>query len=234
MSFTTFTFFKLQGWSRRWWAFQQMGRAGAILSEQPTQVSKLLGTGGKAGFSLWPDWSTYVLLQVWETKEEAAHFFKNDSWYKAYKERATEYLQVEARAFRSQGKWNGVNPFENQKGNAKAATIGVLTRASIKPRLLPQFWRYVPGVSKKIFERPGLYFAKGVGEVPLLEQATFSLWDSVKLMQQFAYEQKEHARVVRKTRELQWYREELFARFEILAMHGNWQEWHQKIKQTNE
>lgn len=211
-----------------------MGKARAILADQANPFSKLMGTGGKSGFSVWPDWSTYLLLQVWKSSAEAEAFFQKNEWYGEYRQRASQFLRVEARAFRSHGKWNGLNPFENQTGNADAPTIGVLTRASIKPGLLPQFWRYVPGVSKNIFERPGLYMAKGVGEIPLLEQATFSIWDSVKLMQQFAYEQKEHARVVKKTRELEWYSEELFARFEILSVKGNWQEWKQKFPMNEE
>jgi len=32
---------------------------------------KFLGTGGKNGFSLWPDWSTYALLTTWENEEDA-------------------------------------------------------------------------------------------------------------------------------------------------------------------
>ena len=40
------------------------------------QFYKLLGTGSE-GFSTWPDWSVYGLLQVWDS-EALAESFKNN------------------------------------------------------------------------------------------------------------------------------------------------------------
>jgi hypothetical protein len=37
----------------------------------------------------------------------------------------------------------------------------------------------------------------------------------------YAYQNPHHAEMVRKTRSLGWYSEELFARFEIVAVEGN-------------
>jgi heme-degrading monooxygenase HmoA len=47
-------------------------------------------------------------------------------------------------------------------------------------------------------------------------QATFSLWDSGKAMQDFAYKSKYHKEVVQLTRDRNWYKEEMFARFQVI------------------
>lgn len=221
MSYTSVHLFAFEGRAARWYAFRQMGLAQRYLATAGSSFCKLLGTGGGAGFSLRPDWGTYALLMVWPRREDADAFFHSNRWYAKYRRRASEVVEIEARAFRSQGLWNGVNPFAEQSGNEKAPQMMVLTRASIKPRLLPVFWRYVPGVSQRIFRSQGLLWAKGVGERPLLEQATLSVWDSQALMQDFAYRQKEHREVVQKTRQLNWYSEELFARFSVERVSTN-------------
>jgi len=78
----------------------------------------------------------------------------------------------------------------------------------------------VPGSSKGLENQPGLIFAKGVGELPLVEQATLSLWDNVQAVQTFAYKGKSHAPMVRKTRETGWYSEEMFVRMAVTDEFG--------------
>ena len=63
---------------------------------------------------------------------------------------------------------------------------------------------------------PDLIYTKGVGEVPFVQMATFSIWKNLEAVKQFAYKSKEHATAVKMTRELKWYKEELFARFVLL------------------
>jgi hypothetical protein len=55
-----------------------------------------------------------------------------------------------------------------------------------------------------------------VGEFPLLEQATFSLWESASNLDQFAYQSKEHAPMIKKTRKYDWYSEEMFVRMGVV------------------
>jgi heme-degrading monooxygenase HmoA len=61
-----------------------------------------------------------------------------------------------------------------------------------------------------------MLYSKGVGEVPFLNMATFSVWKSAEAMKNFAYQSKEHLKAIKMTRELGWYSEELFARFVLL------------------
>jgi heme-degrading monooxygenase HmoA len=223
LSFTTVYIFRLQGWRNRFWAFRQMRDAHKSLKTIAGQsFYKLMGSGGGNGFSLWPDWGTYVLLQNWQTEEAFAQFKENSSFFKTYCSKATQLSFLKLKVFKTQGTWNGQEPFQMSKEKLESKHMAVLTRASIKPSLLHKFWRYVPGVSKKIFDFDGLILAKGVGEIPFMEQATISLWNSQEVMKSFAYKNPKHARVVKKTRQLDWYSEELFARFHVLEMSGNY------------
>jgi hypothetical protein len=59
-----------------------------------------------------------------------------------------------------------------------------------------------------------------VGEYPLIEQATLSVWESAAQLDEFAYRSRQHAPMVKKTRQYNWYREEMFVRMEILKFIG--------------
>ena len=61
-----------------------------------------------------------------------------------------------------------------------------------------------------------LLFGIGVGEVPLVQQCTISVWRDAAAIDQYAYRQTGHREVVKLTRQRQWYSEELFARFAVL------------------
>ena len=66
----------------------------------------------------------------------------------------------------------------------------------------------------------GFRFSIGVGEVPWIKQATFSIWNSKADMKAFAYGMKEHAAVIQKTRKEDWYSEDMFTRFKIIQVLG--------------
>jgi hypothetical protein len=79
-----------------------------------------------------------------------------------------------------------------------------------------EFWRSVPKASKAIKNASGVIWFKGIGELPFIQQATFSIWNNIESVTNFAYKNKNHAEIVKKTRQRNWYREDLFARFEII------------------
>ncbi len=96
----------------------------------------------------------------------------------------------------------------------------MLTRASIRLRRAVRFWQFVEPTSRAVSGAEGLRLAIGLGELPLVRQATFSLWDSVAAMQQYAYRDARHREVIQLTRREGWYSEELFARFRVLGSSG--------------
>jgi hypothetical protein len=121
------------------------------------------------------------------------------------------------------GQWGGASPFQITTELQLQQPLAVITRATIKTRHLLNFWRYVPTVSASIEDHPGRMLSVGIGEWPLFMQATFSLWNSGKAMLDYAYQSQHHREVIQRTRELGWYKEELFARFHPYASRGSWQ-----------
>jgi hypothetical protein len=121
------------------------------------------------------------------------------------------------------GVWGGERPFSPApEAYDPAQPVAVITRATIRTRKLPDFWRYVPRTSASVDEHTDRLLSVGIGEYPIFMQATFSIWRSGKAMQDFAYRSQHHKEVVRLTRERQWYKEEMFTRFSILEARGNW------------
>jgi heme-degrading monooxygenase HmoA len=85
---------------------------------------------------------------------------------------------------------------------------------------LKNFWANVDDVSDLMRKSPGYITSLGIGERPLYRQATFSVWNSLDNVKAFAYGSREHAEVIKKTRDEGWYSEELFARFKPVAVSG--------------
>ena len=52
-----------------------------------------------------------------------------------------------------------------------------------------------------------------VTEIPIGQQATFSLWQSNRHLTDFAYEHHAHTEVIKRTYKEGWYGEEMFCRF---------------------
>lgn len=182
----------------------------------------MLGSGAGNGFSIWPNFGVYGLLNVWENPTVAAHFFEQHPHFNELKTRSQEEWTIYLKVNKVHGEWDGGCPFENSISLDPTKPIGVLTRATIFPNKLPFFWQWVPAVSQSITGQPGLIFSVGVGELPLVQQATFSLWENQQAMMNYAYSSHYHRDVVKKTREMGWYKEELFARFHPIKEEGSW------------
>ncbi len=221
----TLSLFRYQGFLNSFWAFSQMGLAHSRLRGVPgMRFYKMLGTGSR-GFSTWPDWSVYGLLQVWDKGERAASFFSSHPQLKAFLDHSEESLRIFMRPVRSKGLWDGQNPFLTEAEPPEGpGPVAVLTRASIRKKHLLRFWRYVPHSQQPLSTSEGLLYSKGIGETPFTDMATFSLWESTDAMQAYAYGTDAHKEAIRKTRELGWYREELFARFRPYRLEGTWQD----------
>jgi len=221
---TTITFFRYQGFYPKFWAFQMMQFAHAPLQKvKGLKFYKLMGSGKGMGFNPLPDWSIYSLLQVWENEASANQFFEAHNLAKKYDKHTVEMWTLYMHNITAVGAWSGGNPFEKQEHLvANNELIAVITRATIKISKLPQFWKYVPTSHKPLSNNKGLIYTKGIGEVPILQMATFSLWKDLASVKKFAYESKEHRIAIQKTKALDWYKEELFARFQPYKSLGKW------------
>ena len=178
---------------------------------------KLLGTGAGAGFSLYPDFSTYSILCVWKDRLSADNFINKSHHSTLISKKASFRADYFLNPIHSHGKWDGLNPF---KGTTivqdKSKKIAIITRATLNYSRLLEFWKSVPRASKAIKNASGVIWFKGIGELPFIQQATFSIWENMDSVTNFAYKNKNHAEIVKKTRQRNWYKEDLFARFEII------------------
>lgn len=177
---------------------------------------KLLGTGKKPGFRVTPDFKTYALLTSWKS-EEACDSFMDDNYLKEFKIKCNSIRYIKLLTISCSGLWNNQKPFiptENIKKNDLLKNkIAVLTRGGVKISKALNFWTSISSASKSISRAKGVSFYKGIGELPLFEQATFSIWDSIDHIKKFAYKDDLHLNIVKKAKEQNWYKEDLFARF---------------------
>ncbi len=221
----TITFFRFEKLSARWKALGMMGGARSALSQvEGMSFGKMLGSGGRDGFSIFPNFGVYGILAAWEGEIWAERFFGAHPFFVTLQENATDQWTTYLRTSMVHGEWEGHCPFFKTVDFDPERPVAVLTRATIRTKRLMQFWKYVPGVSRSMDEhREGLLFSVGVGELPLVQQATVSFWQNSRFMQAYAYKSRFHSEVIQKTRELGWYKEELFARFHPYKSTGSWQ-----------
>jgi hypothetical protein len=215
---TTLTVFHFRG-RQRLWAFMQMGLARPGLKKLPGQCFyKLLGSGRGKVFSLRPDWSRYAFLGVWESEGAARDFLENSVFMRRYRAKAYRQGSVILRTIAAHGKWNGQNPFLPAGATYTSGPVAALTRATIRPLRLAAFWRQAVRVNESFGRAAGLLSSIGIGEAPFIRQATFSTWESLDDLKQFAYGEKVHRRTIQRVRQEGWYSEELFARFAIVEI----------------
>lgn len=219
---TMLHFFNFSGFKNSFWAFKMMQLGHYSLQNIDGLVFyKLLGTGGGDGYQWRPDFSTYALLTVFSDDKKAQNFMDESKIMKDYKLKSKKYATIWLSPFEVHGQWSKVQPFELHPYYEDKA-IAVITRARIKWKYLIKFWRLVPYVSESIQDKEGPLFGKGIGEWPLIQQATFSIWKDKQTMMNFAYRSKLHQKAIKNTRQLKWYSEEMFARFHPIKKEGTW------------
>ncbi len=195
---------------------------------------KLLGSGKNGTFDKNPDWQQWGILSVQSSGLKVKSLEPVDPEGKLlYKELYGAFIANWIRLFdceawtvflepiEGHGTWDGKKVF----GALPLKTdyegqVAVLTRATIRLLRLKHFWSNVAPVAGKMASTKGLQASFGIGEMPWIKQATFSIWQNKEAMKNFAYEMKEHAEVIRKTRSQKWYTEDMFTRFRIIATTG--------------
>jgi hypothetical protein len=176
---------------------------------------KLLGTGTGERFTPRDaDASTWALLV--RTNQELESFSAGAP-VKHWRKFSVNEEIYNLAPLSSHGQWGGVEPFTPLNENKWDGEITAITRAKIRWNHNLRFWRAVPSVTDSLHKAPGLIRAIGIGEAPIGLQGTFSHWKSQADLRAFAYKGEAHQEAIRLTSEIQWYSEELFARFAILS-----------------
>ena len=224
MQITTLSLIKYTSLRNKFWGLKMMQFAHKeLVNTKGLTFYRLLGSGRGKGFNPFPDWSVYCLLQVWESEDAANVFFQSSDLIKKYTDRSDELFTLYMKNISAGGTWVGKTPFKKEVSLDPELPIAVITRATIKWNWLLRFWKYVPTSQEALNGNEGLIYTKGIGEVPIVQMATFSLWRNLEAVKQFAYNSKQHQEAIRRTRKNEWYKEELFARFQPYKSKGTWE-----------
>jgi hypothetical protein len=181
-----------------------------------------MGCGKNGTFDKHPDWQQWGILAVNKIPMDAFSIKKEEvitQLYGAFIGRWFRLLNCETwtiflNPIEGHGSWDGKNPFGNMtKKNEYDGPIAVLTRATIRLSKLNSFWKNVNGVAQQMAGANGLITSIGIGEMPFIKQATFSIWKNKELMKAFAYQMHQHQEVIKKTKKENWYSEDMFVRF---------------------
>ena len=218
----SFTLFRLKK-GEKIWAFGQMASLPSHLSElRGCSFSKMMGSGNGVGFSIWPNFGVYAMMLVWEDISYFRHFEKQDEKFNVYKSKCDEVLTIIGQAYKYHGTWDGKTPFELNGDTNKYTKRLVITRATIRLSKLIRFWKHVPSTSRGIENAEGRLLSIGIGEWPFIQQATLSIWDNEEMIKNYAYKNPAHLEAIKLTKELNWYKEEMFTRFVPIHIEGSW------------
>ena len=188
---------------------------------------KLMGTGKNGTFDKTPDFNHWAILCVFKENDQLSNSAFNPidlygrfikKWLRLFS-METFYIKLEPN--NGHGLWDGKTVFGAFESiETYNGPVATLTRATIRLSKIKHFWKHVAPIANKMTSAKGYLFSVGIGEVPWIKQATFSVWESVEDMKTFAYSMKEHREVVKKTRQEKWYSEDMFVRFKIISTYG--------------
>ena len=182
--------------------------------------AKMLGTGSGRTFTPSDaDPHHWGVLICWRDEDGPARF-EQSSAYRGWHGIAEEESRFLLRPLASRGEWAGRTPFGDPRPHRWDGPVAAVTRARIKTVHWRRFWSAVPPVSGDLRAVDGLRLAIGIGEAPVGLQGTFSIWESNAALTEFAHRRSPHTEVMRRTHEVQWYAEELFARFALVDARG--------------
>ena len=183
------------------------------------RFARVLGSGHEGGFGLKPSLSRQGLLCAFED-DAAATGFLESPYVGDFVRHSRECLTARLKAYSCRGSWGG-QKLTLSTGVPSDGPVAALTRASIRPSRAAEFWRKAPPAEASLSGAKGCLLAVGLGEAPLLRQATFSVWDSVASMDAYA-RNGAHLEAIRASHAGGYFSESMFVRFVPVAMRGTW------------
>ena len=171
----TVSFFRYRGFQKLWGMMQMAASRPPMHKMEGLRFFKPVGTGSGAGYSILPDFSVYGMLAVWENEGDADRFLSS-VLFRKFIAHSIEQYTVFLKPLSSKGSWSDFHGWKFSAPLMDNHLISALTRATLKIRFLVKFWSMVPRVSREHEGFRGLIFTKGIGEYPLIEQATFTIW----------------------------------------------------------
>jgi spheroidene monooxygenase len=203
------------------WGWWRVARGQRSLQGQPGLVfAKALGSGHDGGFGLRPSATRQGLLAVFQGEDLADEFIERSPHVQAYCRRSRETCILKLRATSSRGSWGGHSIAVTAQAAAQQPVVA-LTRASIRPRRAGAFWRQSPPSETSLARAQGCRLAVGLGEAPVLRQATLSLWQSQEHMDAYA-RSGAHLAAIHAAYDGRYFSESMFVRFVPEGAQGSW------------
>jgi hypothetical protein len=189
----------------------------AIAAAPGVTFWRLLGTGAGGSTGPGADLGRTALFAIWRSESDL------DRFVAGYATNTREHWHVRLRVRGGHGSWKG-HPVLTAIDEARSVDgpVAIITRAHVRVSRWRRFRAAGPAVDVELQAADGLLAVVGVGEAPVGNLGTFSLWRSAADAVAFARRQPQHLDVVRRTRDEGWYGEELFARFEPFGSAGSW------------
>lgn len=204
------------------WALWRLARGGAPLREvKGLRFARVMGSGRGGGFGVRPGLDHQGVFAMFDSAQDAEAYLARSPFVAAYRQRAIECFTAVLLVTQARGSWAGqtMQPVAETPAHGPLA---VLTRAAIRPSRAHLFWRQTAPSQAALMHAEGCVLAAGLGEAPLVRQATFSIWQSVEAMNAYARRgahQEAASAVVRAG----CFSESMFLRFVPLALQGRWQ-----------
>ena len=205
---------RLWGWSK------VVQRASALAGTPGLRFAKVMGSGHEGGFGLRPSSSIQGLFCVFDDADTAHRFTAPGGRLQPWRDRARELFCVKLRPWSSRGSWSGLQ-LPVTAAAPSEGPVASLTRASIRPSRAAAFWRMQPAAERSLARAQGVRVACGIGEAPILRQATFSLWDSVQAMDAYA-RSGAHQEAIVAAAQGRFFSESMFVRFVPYDLEGTW------------
>jgi hypothetical protein len=203
------------------WAWSRLVLGPRALRGVPgLRFAKVLGSGHGGGFGLKPSASRQGLFCVFDAAAQARAFVDSSAVLANYRRHARELCTVTLRPYASRGSWDGMQLSTSATAPA-SGPVAALTRGSIRLTRARSFWRMTPAAQRAVETAAGCRLRVGLGEAPLLRQATFSLWDSVADMDNYA-RQGAHLQAIRASHAGGHFAESMFVRFVPEDLQGSW------------
>jgi hypothetical protein len=204
------------------WLLSRLVRGASPLAGTPgLRFTRVLGSGHQGGFGLRPGFDRGGLFLLFDDEPEADAFLAASPVLAAYREHAAELLTAKLRATSCRGSWDGMSMAISARAEP-GAPVAALTRASIRPARAWAFWHHAAPSQYALADTPGCRLAAGLGEAPLLRQATFSVWDDQAAMDAYA-RHGPHQQAIAAAARAGYFSESMFVRFAPLRLQGRWQ-----------
>lgn len=183
---------------------------------------KVLGSGREGGFGLSPGLDRGGLFCVFSDEEQGRKWLAHSDTLMQYRHHSAEWFAACLQPVSARGSWSGHTLPAEASPLQPEERLAALTRASIRPSTAARFWRHAPPAEHDLAAAAGCRLAVGLGEAPLLRQATFSIWDNAAAMDAYA-RSGAHLTAIRNAYQGAYFSESMFVRFRVLHTEGSWQ-----------